>query len=582
VSPRRWRITPNPDVGRAARASRWLPLAGIALFNLLVWGRTIGFGFVFDDLVNVSANVWIRSWQALPAAFTHHAAGFDARFDTSFYRPFMHVFYAAAYALAGPQPWAYHLLNVVLQTACAIGVYVFSDQLCRRWSCRERYPALPLLAALLFSVHPVHAEAVAWIAGVTDLSYASFAFLALIAYVREFDRGVGVWPGLWLLASLLSKETGAVVLPLMLVLEWLESGRDHAWTVRAALRRLAVPAACAGIYLILRFAALGSLVPSASHHPHTTANLLAAGAGLFARYLGVLVWPADLTVLRSIPLDRGVSDPATIVGLLLAVALGALAVRARQAPLIRLSVALIVLPILPALYVPAIESGWSVFGERYLYLPVLGLAWCIAVVAAELARGSGRRRAASLALVGVLLCWYAAASLARERVWASSLELWTDEVRTSPDSAAAQEGLCFALYGARRMSEALSACDRALALDPTRADARINRANVLLALGRPSEALSELDIAIGLRFDSAAAHTARGLACMALGRAGDGLAAYRQALAIDPGFAEAHNDLGVALVHAGQPAAARPHFEEAVRLAPDDAEYRSNLLACPR
>lgn len=563
------------------RLRRVAPLAGIVLINVAVWGPTIRYDFVFDDLVNVVANDWIRSLSALPAAFASHAAGFNRQFDTSFYRPFMHVVYAVTYAAAGMRPWAYHLVNVVFQVAAAIAVYRLSDALCRRWVDSARCAWLSLVAALVFSVHPVHTEAVAWIAGITDLSSATFGLLALIAYVHAFERRTSPWPGVLLLASLLSKETGGVFVLLMLVLEWIEAGRDRAWSPAAAARRLAAPVLGVCVYAGMRLAALGSFAPSATQHPHSVPELVAAAAGLFARYLGVLVWPVDLNVMRIVPLDRGFADPAAAAGLVLACALAVLARRWRRVPFVSLSIAVVVLPILPTLYVPAIESGSSVFGERYLYLPVLGMAWGIGFVASLAARKTGWTRGAAAGSVALLLSVCVSLSLARSPAWASSLSLWTDAARKSPHSAAAHEGLCFALYDTGRIPEALSACERSIAIDPARVDARINRANALLALRRPEAALREADEVVARRFNSAEAHTVRGLALMALGRADEALAAYRQALVIDPEHAEAHNDLGVALVHLGRPDEARTHFDRAVRAAPGNPEYVWNLRACP-
>lgn len=567
---------------RRPRSLSLLSVAGIVAFNLALWGRTIGYGFVFDDLINILANSWIRDWHAVAAAFTHQAAGFDPRLQTSFYRPFMHVFYAAAYSVAGTQPWAYHLLNVAIQAVAAICVYYLSRLLCLRWFGPARVAGLAFVAALVFSAHPVHTEAVAWIAGITDLSYSVFGLLAFIAYIRAVDSGPNLWPGALLLVSVLSKETGVAFLFLMVVFEWIESNRDQRWSVGSAAKRLAPPILSVGIYMVMRMSALGSFAPSARQHPHTATELLAAGFGLFARYLGTLVWPVDLNVMRTVHVDRGFSDPAATVGVILGCALIGLAVRYRRVPLLVLSIAVVVLPILPTLYVPAVESGGSVFGERYLYLPALGVAWLIGFPAAELAQRAAWNRVAVVTALAVLMCCCSFAVFARSQVWINSLSLWTDAARKSPDSAAAQEGLCYALLSDSRIQEAIRACDRAIAIDAARVDARINRANALLAVRRPEEALRELDAAIALRFNSFEAHTSLGLAYMALGRVDEALDSYRQALAINPDYAEGHNDLGVALVRASRPAEARPHLEEAVRLAPDNLDYRSNLQACPR
>jgi len=536
-------------------------MAALAAFTVVLWGGSLRNGFVYDDLVNVLGNRWIADWRRLGRAFTEHAAGFDPRYRTSFYRPLMHVLYAAVHAVAGLRPWAYHALNVALHTAAVLLVVALTRDLLDRLDGPERHPWAPLLAGLVFSVHPVHTEPVLWVAGVTDLSFTVFGLAALLAYVR----GRAVLSGALLLLSLLCKETGAAVFGLMVLLAW-SGGLPRAW------RRLVPGLAALGLYAAMRWNALGAVAPSAQEHARPAAELVLTALGLVARYVGLLVAPVRLSVLHSVPPHQGL---AALAGLAVLAGAGALALRWRRRPLPLLALGTVVLPLLPVLYVPAIESGQSVLGERYLYLPVLGVAWGLAW-ALEEARHRLEHPAMPLALATVLVVACSAAVMARTRVWRDSLSLWADAVAKAPGSAAAHENLCFALYTAGRMEEALSACARALVLDPARLDARINHATALLALGRAEEARRELE---GL--DVPQALVQRGLACMMLGRHGEALASYSRALTLDPSSAEAHNDLGVALVRLGRPAEALPHLERAVALRPDHPEYRANLRACP-
>jgi protein O-mannosyl-transferase len=559
------------------------PPAAFALLTLLtlgVWGWSAGNGFVFDDLANILSNPWIKDWALLPQAFRHHAAGFDPGYSTSFYRPMMHVLYAIVYAVAGARPWAYHVLNVALHLLTVLGVYVLARAVLVRWSDPERYAFLPLVAAIVFSVHPVHTEPVLWVAGITDLSYAAFGVLALVAYMRAFRAArFALAAGALLLVSLLCKETGAVMLPLMILFEWNEARAVRAWTPRAAFLRLAPALAAVAVYLGLRLAALGSFAPGAAQHPQGALELAAAAAGLFARYLGVLVAPLRLSVMRSIHLDGGFTDPLAAAGLIAAAALAVAAYRLRRSAIAVLCLAFAALPILPVLYVPAIESGHSLFGERYLYLPVLGIGlatgWALEAMRRRFAWGF----AAAVATMTIVVGWGATAAAVRTGTWSTSLSLWTDAALKAPDSAAAQEGLCFALYTAQRIPEAVDACARALAIDPARADARVNYATALLALGRAREAKTEFDVALSRRPASAPALVNRGLACMMLGQPDEAMSSYRRALEIDPNYAEAYNVIGVALARAGRREEALAHFERAVRLAPDNGEYRGNLRA---
>ena len=540
-----------------------LGIAALAAWTVALWGGSLRNGFVYDDQFNVLGNPWISDWHGLGRAFTEHAAGFDPRYHTSFYRPLMHVLYAAVHAVAGVRPWAYHALNVALHTAAVLLVYALTRALLARFGDPTRHRWMPLLAAFLFSVHPVHSEPVLWVAGVTDLSYTVFGLAALLAHL-----GGRRWlSGALLLMSLLCKETAVAILGGMLALEW--SAR---W--RGAVRRLSPALAALGVYAALRFSALGAFAPSAQEHARPAGELVVSALSLFARYLGLLVAPMRLNVLRSVPPQDGMAALAGAVVLAGLVLLGFLW---RSRPLRLLALAVVVLPLLPVLYVPSIESGQSLFGERYLYLPVLGMAWAVAWLLEEWRQRSPGRAAVPFGVAAVLVLAWSGSVLARTPVWKSSLSLWSDTVSKSPDSAAAHENLCYALYTAGRVEASLSACERALALEPGRLDARINHATGLLALGRPGEARMELD---GL--DVPQALIQRGLACMMLGLHDEALASYARALALDPDSAEAHNDLGVALVRLGRPAEAVPHLERAVALRPDQAEYRNNLRACPR
>ncbi len=575
--PGRWaRVGATVSRGDLSRPAAALPL--LTILTVGVWGWSIGNEFVYDDLANILRNTWIKDWTLLPQAFRHHAAGFDPSYSTSFYRPMMHVLYAIAYAAAGAQPWAYHLLNVAVHLLNVLGVYMLVRAVVARWSDPARHPYLPLVAAIVFCVHPVHTEPVLWVAGITDLSYSAFGLLALISGVRAF-RSPAFAPaaGALLLGSLLSKETAAVIPLLMILFEWIERRRGSSWTPRAALLRLAPALAALAAYLGLRLSALGSFAPSAAQHPQRAVELAASASGLFARYLATLVAPVRLTVMRSIRLEDGFTEPLAVAGLAAGAALAVVTFRWRRSAIVVLSVAFAALPILPVLYVPAIESGQSVFGERYLYLPVLGVGLALGLVLEEARRRFAWGLTAAVGVMTLLVGWGAAAAVVRTGVWSNSVNLWTDAARKSPDSAAAQEGLCFALYSAKRITEALDACGRALALDPSRADARINRATALLALGRAREAKDEFDAALAIRPDSPDAHVNRGLACMVLGQPEEAMLSYRRALEADPGFAEAHNVIGVALARAGRRNEALAHLERAVHLAPENQEYKDNL-----
>jgi tetratricopeptide (TPR) repeat protein len=265
------------------------------------------------------------------------------------------------------------------------------------------------------------------------------------------------------------------------------------------------------------------------------------------------------------------------VGLTISSGLAFGAWRLRHNAVATMGLAFVVLPLLPALYIPAIGEG--AFFERYLYLPVIGFAILVALGTGAAMNRWPQSKTGVAALLLFLVLFYAAGAVSRNRVWRDSLSLWSDTAGKLPDSAEAQEYLCFAQYETRRFREALQSCRRALELDNGRIDARTNLATTLSVLGDLDGAIGEFQEALRRRPNSAEALTNLGLVRMAKGQADLAIDSYRKALRVNPYYAEAHNNLGVALAMTGRREEAIAEFSAAVRLAPDNREYASNLAA---
>jgi tetratricopeptide (TPR) repeat protein len=570
--------------GGAERTGRGADRRGLILVALVaaaVAVPTLHGGFVYDDVPNVLQNEWIRDGGHLREIFTQQVAAFDPQNRTSFYRPAMHLIYMATWAVAGPRPWAYHLVNLAFHLGCSLLVFLAARRLFARWSdpaAEEAQRFAALTAALVFATHPVRAEAVAWIAGITDLSASFFLLLALVLYLDP--RGTRALPlalaAVSFLAATLCKET-AFVLPLLLVvIELLPPPGAGASRVRGALLRLAPFALASVVSFGLRWNALGSLAPaSRAGTAADPAGWLFDAAWLLARYLGLLLAPFGLGVVHPLEPVRGPSDPRALAGVAALAAVVVTAWLLRRRRVVPVALAWTVVPLLPALYIPAL--GESVLAERYLYLSVFGFGLAAGHALLLVPSPAVRR-----GVLAVLTLGLAAGLLAQQAVWRDNLTLWTDAVRRAPSHAPAWEALCFAELEARQFERAVASCERALALDPARDDARINGASAQLALGRFEQALAAYEQALAHRPGSPEALTGRGYALSALGRAGPAMASFQAAIAADPGYAEAHNGLGVALARSGRLAAAVESLRRAVAAAPDRPDYAANLAGAER
>ena len=501
----------HPGAGSAL--APWLLPLLVAAAAIAFTAGSIRNGFVYDDIPQVVRNPWIRDAANLPTVFATGAWDY-AGTVSNYYRPMMHVVYTATFALFGLDPRGFHAVNVLLHAAVCLALFACTRGLFRRSGLPDgTAAALAAAAGLLFAVHPIHTEVVYWIGGVPDLLLALFLLLALQLYSSIPDGAAGrqAWPrlagsaGCFLLA-LLSKEV-ALVFPGILAAHDLAWGN---WRRRGAraLARAALPfAAALVVYFALRVHALGALAPVRRHAELGAWELLLNVFPLLGAYLLKLVVPSDLTVFHAFEPVVSVSDPRLLAGLTATLAFGGLGIvlwRRRGLPLLAWSVVL--LPLVPVLYIPAL--GENPFAERYLYLPSAGFAWLLLLGAAAAVAARPALRSPVLAAGALLFALYAAGMVARQAAWASDRTLWVDAARKSPGAAIAHYNLAVALE----------------------------------AEGRPAEAEDSYRAALRIE-QSPVAWTSLGALYRRSGRAEDALVAFQAALQLQPDYAPALEEL---------------------------------------
>ena len=186
----------------------------IGLFTLLLWGQTVRFDFVWDDEIYIVQNKSIRSLANIPRMFCQMQAQSAESSPTS-YRPLRNSFYALLYALNGketPQPWIFHLANVLWQGAAAMLLFVTAMLLCRRLNGTVSHQArmMSLLIALGFAAHPGNSEAVCWAKCMDDLMAGVFVLAAARSLLTWNEGGRGYVAALvWFLAAAFTKESAA-------------------------------------------------------------------------------------------------------------------------------------------------------------------------------------------------------------------------------------------------------------------------------------------------------------------------------------------------------------------------------------
>jgi tetratricopeptide (TPR) repeat protein len=544
-------------------------------------------GFVYDDELLLLQNPWIRSVRHIPEMFLSNMWAFEFKGAVNYYRPMFHIFYMLDFYIFGLRPWGFHLTKILFHMGSSLIVFLTASTLISRYgegdTGTETYKQyIPFAAALLFATHPIHTEAVL---GITEVSLAFFYFLSFYLYVRADVRGRGVPVSslVFFFLAALSKET-ALTLPILLLAYDYSFKRDSVFrpkpgTIYLLVKRYLPYMVVAGIYFGLRIHVIGGFSPIKAHAYLSGYEYCINVFPLFVQYLGKLILPVNLNAayvfhpIHSLLEWRGILAVAVTVGFILALYL----VRHRNRVAF-FSFLWMVIPLLPALYIPAL--GEHTFAERYLYLPSVGFVIIVSLGFCGIARLDalrGRAIPLMLTVALVITVLYSAGTIKRNPVWKNNLTLWSDTVKKSPDGFIPHNNLGNAYSKKGLTAEAIEEYKEAMRLNPNYAKANNNLGFAYYNQGRTDEAIDEFKSAIRLKPNFALAHNNLGLAYYNQGRIDEAIEEFKSATRLKPNFALAHNNLGLTYDSQGLTDEAIREFKEAISLKPGFAEAHNNL-----
>src|SRR3981081_319385 len=181
-------ISQNVELNLQGRSLKEPALVGFVLFFVAaVYIATLRFDFVYDDHGIIVNNILVRSWRYVPEYFlgrTWHA-GFENA-AVNYYRPLNFVWMRLNYALFGPHPLGWHATAILLHLLVTLLAYFVA----RRGTGR---PFAGALSALIFGIHPMTHEVVAWVCGTTESLWSAFAFGAFLCYLKFRDTQRAMW-----------------------------------------------------------------------------------------------------------------------------------------------------------------------------------------------------------------------------------------------------------------------------------------------------------------------------------------------------------------------------------------------------
>jgi tetratricopeptide (TPR) repeat protein len=513
-------------VGRN-RARWWLGAAAILVASFAVYAPALEGGFVWDDDTHLLDNPVLEEnglrkvWLTPPQRIN--------------YWPLTFTTYWVEHQLWGLDPLGYHVVNVLIHAASCILIWLVLLRL--------RVP-YPWLVALVFAIHPVNVESVAWITQRKNLLSMFFFALALLLHLRFEDRrsvtayvlAIGSF-----LAAMLSKGAAAP-LPAVLLL--------CAWWRRGEITRT-------DLWRTLPFFAVAVV---ASTMEFSTQNVVAAAEvvrddGFLTRLAGsgwvcwFYLWKAVLPIGLSFVYPRWVIDPSLpqawlpLLGALVLLGAAWSWRRGWGRPVFFALVyyGLLLSPVLG--FFDIYYMRFSYVADHYQYLALVGIVALEVGGLGSLLRRARVPRALPIALAAGWVGAFAITTSALSASYRGEEILWRATLQNNPDAFLAH----------------------------------YNLAHLLHDEGRLEEAAHHYREVVRIRPNHAWAHNNLGKVVQDRGDAGLAIEYYGRAVALDPDFFEAHNNLAVLLAEQGRAEEARSHYQTALQIAPDSAAVHYNL-----
>ena len=593
---------PAPAAPPSRSVHDWWVVAIVFAAVLAAYQPVWRAGFIWNDDSQVTANPCVVGPLGFADIWTGAAASHPPLTTTAFWM---------LNALFGLSPLPYHLANVLLHAASAVLLWLVLRRL--------RVPGA-WLGALLWALHPVQVQSVAWISQFKNTQSAVFFLLSIWCFLVWLEarttpdrrRQTALYSAALLCAAMaVLSNASSIMLPVVLGLCWWWTSPEWRW--RNLLRLapfLAVSIAAGGWIIWTRDVASGA--QGADWNQTAPDRLIIAGNAVWF-YLGKLIWPNPLTFVY----PHWVPDASQLTAYLPALAavaawLGLLWYRRRLRGVFFAATCFGIL-LVPALgFFETDFQRYSFVGDHFQYLASMGI---LALAGAGLVTALGRLRIGGAVLQSAVaaefllglgaLTWLQAQTYANDGIlWRTTIEqdsrcwiahtnlgAWLikkgnnagaidhlqQALRLNPGFGQAECTLGLALFKSGRPAEAIPLYRHALKMKPDDSETLGNLGDALAKLQHWPEAMSCYELSLLVRPAAPIVQNNLGVLLMQSNRVDEAVPHLKEAVRLKPAYPDAENNLGNALVELGRTDEGVQHLKAAVRTQPEFADARFNL-----
>jgi len=551
--------------------------------TFLAYWPVLDNGFVnFDDGRYVTENTHIQNGLTREAVIWAFTQSYAAN-----WHPMTWLSHMLDFEVYGLDPLGHHLTNLFFHIANTLLLFgVLLKMTGALWRSG--------LVAVLFALHPLNVESVAWIAERKNVLSTFFWFLTMWAYVGYVKRKQPYLLVVLFLALGLMAKPMLVTLPFVLILldfwplkrlAWGDTSTNTETGIRAIksetlakliLEKIPLFILVAGASVITYIVQKSSgAVRSTEFHSlySSTANALIS----YLEYLEKMAWPLRLSVFyphlgNALPVWKALVCGLVLVGVTTVVVRGI-----RRAPYLAVGWFWYLGTLVPVIGI--VQVGEQAMADRYTYIPLIGIFIAMAWGFPELMK-NGKQKLLPI-LAGLFIFLLATLTWAQVSHWKNGITLFEHAISVNENQtrsfALAYNNLGHALASQKRYEEAVTPYRQAIKINPYYSKSHNNLGQVLYELKKYDEAIEHYQQAIDIEANYAKTYNNLGNAARRKGKLKESIAYFNEAIRFKGDYAEAHFKLGVTRVQQGKFAEAMAHFGSAINIDPGFAKAHNNL-----
>ena len=526
-----------------------------------------------DGMIYGNSQVRSLSWENLITIFTPQKG--------NTYQPVRILSYAIDYHFWKLNPLGYHVTSILFYILTCIAVFLTLRRLSAnlRWqSSADSHDRVALFGSLLFAAHPVHVEAVTWLAARKEVLQGFFFFLAFYLYLRgreKIGRSKMVYLSLVLLAFLLAtlSKPSAIVFP-ALILVYEIARTKSTWTAFLKSHRLflVLSISISSVFVSILIKVMLEAGGFKPYRGGSFLNNFVISFYAFFYNIKLLVLTADYSAAYTIPVSNPILSVGTFIFIGVTLLLFALSVWSlKYTRVIFFSFLFFFIALLPYLNIVPIST---ILADRYVFIASFSYAFLLGIGFERFYNVRGKRFSEDFTkIISVIsflfvLISYSCMTIRQNTVWENSYSLWTDAVEKYPDSntANALMGVVYMELGMDK--EAVKYLEKAIQILPYDYQSRNNLGIVYGRSDEPEKALNELMTAIWLRPDDDAIKVNLSVFYVRQKEYKKAEDILRYSLSKSPDSTIVHFRLGLVYKEAGQYEAAVSELLKSMELAP--------------